>query len=410
MCRNSSQFNCERVLIARRIPGRRPGAQPRSEGLEPGAHEHRARLALLDPAVQEFVEQPDHGELLATRGAVPERRVEGRLAVRARGQPDLAARLDPVVHERVDEALAVVPLDVLGLIDVPRRLVHAGLAGVEHVLQVVRQQRPLVEVVLPAFLARDHDALHALDGEDRVHLREVGEVGLDVGALFLREVERLFGKREGFVHRITVAHGAGTSSSSSTNRRALNPSAYRYPFSDSAAMASARSRIRGSASAVPWETWALSASIFVSIVPVMSTNASASAVASQRFGTSNGSRPSPRSSGNIGRVGASGITTVSASRPACLWSQWFTYSLPYHSRDGSGATITSGRRRRTSRQTFRRVSRLTSSIPSTSPRKVTLLTPRISAAARCSRSRTGAISSRVLPGSFDPAEPSVMIT
>src|SRR4029079_6121674 len=100
-----------------------------------GAHEHRARLTLLDPAVKEFVEQPDDSELFTAGRAIAERRVERRLAVRARGEAHLAPRLDPVVDERVDEPLAVVPLDVLGLVDVPRRPVPPRLAGVEHVLK-----------------------------------------------------------------------------------------------------------------------------------------------------------------------------------------------------------------------------------------------------------------------------------
>ena len=86
------------------------------------------------------------------------------------------------------------------------------------------------------------------------------------------------------------------------------------------------------------------------------------------------------------------------------------YPLPYHRREGSGATITSGRIRRTSRVTFRLVSGVTSRKPSSSPRNVTDVTPRISAAARISRSRTGRIASRVVPGSFEPADPSVMHT
>ena len=72
--------------------------------------------------------------------------------------------------------------------------------------------------------------------------------------------------------------------------------------------------------------------------------------------------------------------------------------------------MTSGRSRRTSRQTLRRVSGVTSSMPSGSPRIVTERTPKISAAARCSRSRTTAISGLVRPGSLEPAEPSVTIT
>ena len=82
---------------------------------------------------------------------------------------------------------------------------HAGLAGVEHVLEVVLQQGPLVEVVLPALLARDDDALHVLGREDGMHLREVRQVGLDVRAFVLGELERLLGDREFFAHASTPA-------------------------------------------------------------------------------------------------------------------------------------------------------------------------------------------------------------
>src|SRR5919106_611700 len=84
--------------------------------------------------------------------------------------------------------------------------------------------------------------------------------------------------------------------------------------------------------------------------------------------------PSCSSSWNITRVGASGITAERASSPAALWSEWLMYPLPCQRRDGSGATITSGRRRRTSRVTFRRVSAFTSRNPSSSPRNVTVAT------------------------------------
>ncbi len=148
----------------------------------------------------------------------------------------------------------------------------------------------------------------------------------------------------------------------------------------------------------------------MSIVSEMSTYVSGSLEPSQRLGISKGSMPSASSSWNIGRDGASGMTDDRASMPAARWSEWLMYRFPDQSRAGSGATITSGRRRRTSRVTLRRVSSVTSSIPSTSPRNVTLRTPSTSAAARCSRSRMGRICSRVAPGSLLPAEPSVMTT
>ena len=60
---------------------------------------------------------------------------------------------------------------------------HPRLARVQHVLEVVLEQVPFVEVVLPAVLAGDHHALHALRREDIVHLAEVLQIGLDVTTL-----------------------------------------------------------------------------------------------------------------------------------------------------------------------------------------------------------------------------------
>ena len=96
---------------------------------------------------------------------------------------DGSSLLEPGIGERVHVSLAVVPLDVLVFVDVEGGLVHPRLARGQHVLEVVLEQVPLVEVVLPAVLARDHDALHALRREDIVHLAEVLQIGLDVTTL-----------------------------------------------------------------------------------------------------------------------------------------------------------------------------------------------------------------------------------
>ena len=109
--------------------------------------------------------------------------VEGGFAPRALRDLDRASLLEPGIGERVHVSLAVVPLDVLVLVDVEGGLVHPRLARVQHVLEVVLEQVPFVEVVLPAILARDHDALHALRREDIVHLAEVLQIGLDVTTL-----------------------------------------------------------------------------------------------------------------------------------------------------------------------------------------------------------------------------------
>ena len=69
---------------------------------------------------------------------------------------------------------------MLVLAHLERRLVHPRLAGLEHVLQVVLEQLPLVVVVLAAVRAGDDDPLHALDAEDPPHAAEVLEVRADV--------------------------------------------------------------------------------------------------------------------------------------------------------------------------------------------------------------------------------------
>ncbi len=69
---------------------------------------------------------------------------------------------------------------------------------------------------------------------------------------------------------------------------------------------------------MPWLSCLRNASSFTSIVSVMSTYVSGSRVTSQSAGISKGSSPSSRSSGNISRVGESGITADRASAPAAL--------------------------------------------------------------------------------------------
>src|SRR3989442_9752899 len=146
----------------------------------------------------------------------------------------------------------------------------------------------------------------------------------------------------------------------------------------------------------------------------MSTNVSTSPpphAGIQRFPISNGSTPSSSSSENLRRVDASGFTTARQIRPTARWSAWLTYRRSSsHRRLGSGATSTSGRNLRTSRVMARRRSRVTSTIPSSTPRNTHSSTPRTSHAARCSIWRISASSSRRAPGSFEPADPSVTHT
>ena len=61
----------------------------------------------------------------------------------------------------------------------------------EHVLQVVPKKLPLVEVVLAAVLAGDHHPLDVLRAEDGVHGFKVLEVGRDVFAFLVRQLQGL---------------------------------------------------------------------------------------------------------------------------------------------------------------------------------------------------------------------------
>src|SRR5207248_2093324 len=148
-----------------------------------------------------------------------------------------------------------------------------------------------------------------LPGEHALHTGEVVEVRLDVLPLRRIELLRLLCLVVGLFHQ---------SSSSSTKEKALNASAYSTPILFPISLA--RSRTHGVASSSCWERCCASAFNLMSIVSVMSTKRSGSSAESHRFGISNGSNPSSRSSSNWGRVGASGITAQSASSPAALWS------------------------------------------------------------------------------------------
>ncbi len=197
-----------------------PTTQETSEGLVARLHQERADLALLHPAADHLVVQAHRAERAAAPRTELEVGLERRLAPGALRHLDPAIGLQAGVGQGVDVALAVVPLDVLLLLDLERRLVHARLAGLEHVLQVVLQQRPLVEVVRAAVLAGDHHALHALGREQATHGGKVVEVRLDVRALVGSELDRLLSVGVVFHH---------ASSSSSTKRNVLNASANAYP-------------------------------------------------------------------------------------------------------------------------------------------------------------------------------------
>src|SRR5437867_3870440 len=113
----------------------------------------------------------------------------------------------------------------------------------------------------------------------------------------------------------------------------------------------------------------------------------------------------------MGRVEESGLSTAIQACPTARWSEWLMYRRSSSQNlVGSGVTRTSGRYRRTSRVRDLRRSSVTSTIPSGMPMNTQSVTPRTSHAARCSTSRISASSSRIPPGSFDPAEPSVTHT
>src|SRR3989442_1163780 len=95
--------------------------------------------------------------------------------------------------------------------------------------------------------------------------------------------------------------------------------------------------------------------------------------------------------------------------PVIRWSRCQPGKLVYV-RCGLSVMMRSGRHRRISRVMSRRTSRVSSSSPSSRPRKSTRFTPRTSAACRCSRSRTGTSSADVTPRSLDPLLPLVTIT
>src|SRR5512132_994575 len=374
-----------------------------SERLVARADQERTDLSLVDTPSHELPVEAERRQGPAAPRAELEILVAGRLAPRAAGDLDLTIGLQPGIAESVDVALAVVPLDVLVLVDLERGLVHPGLTGPQHVLEVLPKEVPFVEMVLAAIGAGDHHALDSLGAEHLSHPVQVAQVRADIVRLVGIKAGR------GLVPRVDrVLHHPSFSSSSSFRENARNPSAYSIPpFSPSSF---ARSRTHCRSSSTPWDRCFVRASIFRSIVLVMSTYVSGSSVDNQRFGTSYGSNPPSRSSGNWGREGASGMMAHSASSPAARGWAGLMCRRADDGRGGSGATIAWGRSRRTARVTALRVSRFTSSIPSGKSRNVTVRTPRTRAASSCSGFRIPEISSLVLPGSFEPAEPSVTIT
>src|SRR5207253_11334517 len=118
----------------------------RSEGLAACADQHHSDVPLVHPAVEQLFVDPDRTERPAASWAELEVRLERGLAPRALGDLDPSLRVEPRIGERVNVPLPVVPLDVLLLHDVEGGLVHPRLPRVEHVLEVVADQLPLIEV------------------------------------------------------------------------------------------------------------------------------------------------------------------------------------------------------------------------------------------------------------------------
>ena len=220
------------------------------------------------------------------------------------------------------------------------------------------------------------------------------------------------GNGEALVHAVTLAHRAGSRSSSSTNRKALNPSAYRTPL-----LRQRRNALRpvpGPAvrrPPVPWDTWAASASSFVSIESEMSTKVSGVRGREpqvrhlerleplvQQLGEHRPRRRVGHHHGEREQPGLLVVPVVDVARSRTTAARDRARPAPRAAGGGPLGRPCGGCRGspRACRRPRRGTSR--SSRPSTS------------AAARCSRSRTGAISARVIPGSFEPADPSVMTT
>src|SRR4029453_1042326 len=237
-----------------------------SEGFESRSHEHRADLALVQAAFDELLVHPDRGEGTTAARAELEVVLGRHLAPRAPRDLDAVVGLEPGVRERIDVALAVVPLDVLLLADLERGLVHLGLAGLEHVLEVLEQQVPLVIVVLLASFAGDHDALDALALERPTHPLEVLEVRADVLRLLGFQPEGL-----AFVIAERLFHHTGSVTSTSSSRRpnVLNPSPASNPPSSPRPRARSPTQWRGWA--VPCDSCARSDSSLVSSVFEIST-------------------------------------------------------------------------------------------------------------------------------------------
>src|SRR5918996_3314702 len=146
-----------------------------SEGVEPGPDEHRPDLALVETALDEVPVDAERAQGPATPRAVAEVLFDRCLAPGTGADLDPSSGLEAGVRKGVDVALAVIPLDVLVLAGLVRRLMHPGLAGLEHVLQRLAEELPVVEVIGSAVGAGDHDALHTLLLEHPPHAGEVVE-------------------------------------------------------------------------------------------------------------------------------------------------------------------------------------------------------------------------------------------
>ena len=161
----------------------------------------------------------------------------------------------PVVDERVHVPLAVIPLDVLG----PRRCPTPARASEARrcracAARLSVQQRPLVEVVLPALLAGDHDTLDPLRREDR----RASARGPSRSASMSARSSSVSstgssGSLEFFAHASTPAM-AGSLFLVVNEPEGLESLGVPSPLARARNGLSARSRTRGSAPPVPWDS------------------------------------------------------------------------------------------------------------------------------------------------------------
>src|SRR5215217_158145 len=164
-----------------------------------------------------------------------------------------------------------------------------------------------------------------------------------------------------------------------------------------------RTRRSRSAWSVIWLAWARSAASLASMVAVTSTSSSGVSVpnSSTVWGRWAARPWAPSRGAWSGSRAATTPSTVSS--PAARWSGWSSQR-----RQGSWPRTTSGRTARTSRATARRRAMVTSSSPSTAPRKWTgRAAPRAPAAAPASARRTRASSAGSAAGSALPFSPAV---